>query len=61
MQLDHAFFFIVPTIVDFAEEESVSLIIMGAGRGRIVADWIVMDILDKTKIPVVIIPYKFKK
>lgn len=52
---------VVPTIVDFAEEENVSLIIMGAGRGRIVADWIVMDILDKTKIPVVIIPFKFKK
>jgi len=52
---------VVPTIVDFAEEENVNLIIMGASRGRIIADWIVTDILDKTKIPVVIIPIKFRK
>ncbi len=52
---------VVPTIVEFAEEEKANLIIMGAGRGRIVADWIVMDILDKSKVPVVIIPFKFKQ
>jgi nucleotide-binding universal stress UspA family protein len=52
---------IVPTIVDFAEDENVNLIIMGASKGRIIADWIVTDILDKTKIPVVIIPIKFRK
>ena len=50
---------VVPTIVEFAENEKVNLIIMGASRGRIVADWIVTDILEKTKIPVVIIPFKF--
>jgi nucleotide-binding universal stress UspA family protein len=51
---------VVPTIVDFAENEKANLIVMGASEGRIVADWIVTDVIDKTSIPVVIIPH-FKK
>ena len=47
---------VVPTIVDFAETEEAGLIVMGATEGRIVAEWIVTDVIDKTKIPVVIIP-----
>ncbi|UCH88551.1 MAG: universal stress protein [Thermoplasmata archaeon] len=47
---------VVPTIVDFAESENASMIVMGASEGRIVAEWIVTDVIDKTKIPVVIIP-----
>ena len=47
---------VVPTIVDFAESEDAKLIVMGASEGRIVAEWIVTDIIDKTNIPVVIIP-----
>ncbi len=48
---------VVPSIVEIAEEMDVSLIIMGASRGRIVANWIVTDILAETNIPIVIIPY----
>ena len=48
---------VVPSIVEFAEELDVSLIIMGASHGRIVAEWIVSQILAKTNIPIVIIPY----
>lgn len=52
---------IVPTIVEFAEDEGANLIIMGASKGRIVAEWIVTDVLEKSVVPVVIIPYGFKK
>ena len=48
---------VVPSIVELAEEMEVSLIIMGASRGRIVANWIVTQILSETKIPIVIIPF----
>jgi nucleotide-binding universal stress UspA family protein len=47
---------VVPTIVDFAENEKAGLILMGASEGRIVAEWILTDVIDKTNIPVVIIP-----
>ena len=47
---------VVPTIVDFAEDEKAGLILMGASEGRIVAEWILTDVIDKTNIPVVIIP-----
>jgi len=50
---------VVPTIVDFAESEGVNLIAMGASRGNIIAEWVVTDVLEKTQIPVVIIPYGF--
>lgn len=47
---------VVPTIVDFAEQEKAGLIVMGASENRMVAEWIVTDVIDKTQIPVVIIP-----
>ncbi len=52
---------VVPIIVDCAEDEDVNLIIMGASRGRIVAEWIVTDVLQKSNIPIVIIPYGYNK
>ena len=52
---------VVPTIVDCADDEKANLIIMGGSEGRIVADWIVTDVLDKSNVPVVIIPYGFTK
>lgn len=51
---------VVPIIVDSAEDEKVNLIIMGASKGRIVAEWIVSQVLEKSNIPVVIIPYGYK-
>jgi nucleotide-binding universal stress UspA family protein len=50
---------VVPTIVDCADDESAKLIIMGASKGRIVAEWIVADVLEKSNVPIVIIPYGF--
>ena len=52
---------VVPIIVDCAEDENVNLIIMGASKGRIVAEWIVTDVLEKSNVPIVIIPYGFNR
>lgn len=49
---------VVPTIVDYALDEKVNLIIMGASPGRLVADWVVSQVLERSQIPVVIIPYQ---
>lgn len=50
---------VVPTIVDYALDQNVNLIIMGASKGRIVADWVCTQVLQKSNIPVVIIPYQY--
>ena len=50
---------IVPLIVDTAIDEQASLIIMGASKGRIVAEWVVTQVMDKCTVPVVIIPYQY--
>jgi nucleotide-binding universal stress UspA family protein len=52
---------VVPIIVESAENEEAKLIIMGATQGRIVADWIVTQVLEKSNTPIVIIPYGFNK
>ena len=52
---------IVPTIVKFAEKEGADLIIMGASEGKVVAEWVSAGVMEKTKIPVVVIPHEFKK
>ena len=52
---------IVPTIVESAEKEGADLIIMGASEGKVVAEWISSGVMEKTKIPVVVIPHEFKK
>ena len=49
---------VVPTITEFANDERIDLIVMGASEdGKIVAEWIVSDLKEKTKVPVVIVPY----
>ncbi len=52
---------VVPTIADCADEENANLIIMGASKGRIVAEWIVTDVLEKSNVPIVIIPYGYNR
>ena len=52
---------VVPIIVDTADDEKANLIVMGASKGRIVAEWIVTDVLEKSNVPIVIIPYGFNK
>jgi len=52
---------VVSSIIDWAEEESADLIIMGASPGKVVAEWISADVMTKTKIPVVVIPHELRK
>jgi nucleotide-binding universal stress UspA family protein len=49
------------TIIELAKFEDVDLIIMGATEGRNVAGWIIDKIINKTDIPVVIIPWRYDK
>jgi len=50
---------VVPLIVDTALDEQANLIIMGASKGRIVAEWVVTQVMEKCSVPVVIIPYQY--
>jgi nucleotide-binding universal stress UspA family protein len=43
-------------IIEVAEENSVDLIILGASHGEIVAEWMNAGAMEKTDIPVLIIP-----
>jgi len=52
---------IVPTIIEFADKESADLIIMGTSEGKVVAEWLSAGVMEKTKVPVVVIPHEFKK
>ena len=49
------------TIIEMAKFEDADLIIMGATEGRNVAGWIIDKVINKTDIPVVIIPWKHDK
>jgi nucleotide-binding universal stress UspA family protein len=51
---------VVPTISKVADAEDVDLIVMGASEGRVVAKWLVADVLERSKVPVVIIPMGFE-
>jgi len=48
---------IVDKILDIANEKKADLIIMGASHGIVVHEWLATTIIDKSKVPVVIIPY----
>ena len=49
---------LLDTIIDFAEENDIDLIVMGASQGTIVDKWISSDVRDNTSIPVLVIPYQ---
>jgi nucleotide-binding universal stress UspA family protein len=51
---------IVHTISKVAEKEEVDLIVMGASAGNIVGKWLVADIMERSKVPIVIIPMGFE-
>jgi len=52
---------IVSNIIESAKKESVNLIIMGATPGKPIADWISTAVMEKTEVPVVVIPYEFNR
>jgi nucleotide-binding universal stress UspA family protein len=47
----------VSAIINSAEVESADLIIMGASPRKIVAEWVSAEVMSKTAIPVVVVPY----
>ena len=47
---------IAPVIIEVAEEKSVDLIILGVSHGEIVAEWLNAKAMEKTDIPVLLIP-----
>ena len=47
---------IVPAIIEVAEEYFVDLIILGASHGELVAEWMNAKAMEKTDIPVLLIP-----
>lgn len=49
---------VIHNIADFAEENDVDLIVMGASQGRVVDQWLSSDIRNSTSIPVLIIPFQ---
>jgi nucleotide-binding universal stress UspA family protein len=61
VQLKPAIGEVSQTIIEIARFEDVDLIIMGATEGRNVSTWIIDKIINKTEIPVVLIPWKYDK
>jgi hypothetical protein len=47
---------IASAIMEIAREKSVDLIILGASHGEIVADWMNAEAMERTDIPVLLIP-----
>ncbi len=50
---------LVPTLVKFARDHRVDLILLGSSAGSIIADWIRSDLMDLSDIPVLIVPQDF--
>ncbi len=51
---------IVVTISKIANKYDVDLIVMGASEGKIVSKWLAADVLERAKVPMVIIPMGFE-
>jgi len=47
---------IATSIIEVAEEKSADLIILGVSHGEIVAEWMTAKAMEKTDIPVLLIP-----
>ena len=47
---------IAPAIIEIAQEKSVDLIILGVSHGEIVAEWMNAGAMERTDIPVLLIP-----
>ena len=48
---------VAPTIISLARFHRVDVIIMGATEGNFVANWIIDEIVKKSSIPVLILPF----
>lgn len=48
---------LISTILDTAQELGADLIVMGASQGTVVSEWLSTEVLRRSEIPVVVIPY----
>jgi nucleotide-binding universal stress UspA family protein len=48
------------TIIELARFHEVDLIVLGATRGRSVSHWIIETIINKTDIPVILVPWNYE-
>lgn len=49
---------VIDEIIEAAEEQEVSLIVMGASEGFVVERWLSSEVCGNTRVPVVVIPYQ---
>jgi nucleotide-binding universal stress UspA family protein len=47
---------VVQKILEFSDKKEADLIVMGASQGIVVYKWLATNVLDRSKVPVVIIP-----
>ncbi len=51
---------IVASITKVADSQKADLIVMGASEGKIVGSWLAADVMERSKVPIVIIPMGFE-
>ncbi len=49
---------VVPEIIEYAEENKIDLILMGASNGAVVEQWLSYHVLGHTGIPVLVLPFQ---
>ena len=49
---------VVKEIIDYAENNHINLVLMGASNGEVVEKWLGHDVLGHTSIPVLVMPYQ---
>ena len=49
---------VIRQIIDYAESNLVSLILMGASNGSVVERWLSHEVLAQTAVPVLVMPYQ---
>jgi nucleotide-binding universal stress UspA family protein len=49
---------VVAEIIDYAEQNQIDLILMGASNGEVVEQWVSYDVLGHTGIPVLVLPFQ---
>lgn len=52
---------LVRSLLDFSCEHQVDMILMGSSSDRVIAEWIVSDLMTECDIPVLIIPQDFSE
>jgi nucleotide-binding universal stress UspA family protein len=50
---------VVSQIIEYANENKIDLIVMGASQGKVVSQWISADVMGRTAPPVVVVPHQF--